>query len=535
MKRFISIFFFFFLLIELNGQNVTETLVGKVSFISSQNVYVKFKSTAGISAGDTLFISEGDKLMPVLVVTSLSSVSCLCRAVSDQNIPLDHIVIARIKTKKPDSSSIMPASVAAGSAVRNSQSDTLSQPAVKSKNKQAIEGSISEYSYSDFSNTEVPTSQRFRITLSLKAANISGSKFSVESHISFRYKSGEWETVKNDLFSALKIYNLAVRYDFNRSTSLSIGRRINPRISSMGTMDGIQFEKSINKFSFGILAGSRPDYQNYGVDFSLFQYGGYLALNTGKAGKRSESSVAYIEQTNNFKTDRRFIYFQHSNTFVKNLNFLGTVELDLFKLENDVPKSTLDLTGTYLSLSYRISRKISISGSYDARKNIIYYETYKTYVDRILEDELRQGYRLYGNWRIAKNMVIGLQSGYRFLKSDPHPSRNIYGYFTYTSIPGVNLSATVSATYLESNFVNSKIAGLNLLKDFPGGKIQAGLGYHFVDNQLPENKTEVIQHIGELNLYWLFAQKMSFSVNYEGTFEAVNSYNRIYLQLRRRF
>jgi len=534
MKRIFSILFILFLLIELKGQTVAENLVGKVSFISSQNVYVKFKSTSGISEGDTLFISAGDKLLPVLVVNSLSSFSCLCRSISDQNIPVDHIIIARIKTKKPDSSSAIPASVAAVAA-SESPPDSVSQPAIKSKNKQAIEGSISEYSYSDFSNTTVPTSQRFRFTLSLKAANISGSKFSLESYISFRYKSGEWESVKNDLFSALKIYNLAVRYDFTRSTSLSIGRRINPRISSMGTMDGIQFEKSINKFSFGILAGSRPDYQNYSVDFSLFQYGGYLALNTGKAGNRSESSVAYIEQTNNFKTDRRFVYFQHSNTFVKNLNFLGTVELDLFKLENDVPKSTLDLTGAYLSLSYRITRKISISGSYDARKNVVYYETYKTYVDRILEDELRQGYRLYGNWRFAKNMVIGLQSGYRFLKSDPHPSRNIYGYFTYTRVPGINLSATISGTYLESGFVNSKIAGLTLIKDFPGGKIQAGAGYHFVDNTLPENKSEVIQHIGELNLYWLFTQKMSLSVNYEGTFEAVNSYNRIYLQLRSRF
>jgi len=535
MKRLFFIFFILFLFYELKGQTVSETLIGKVSFISSQNVYVKFKSTSGISAGDTLFISEGDKLIPVLVVTSLSSVSCLCRAVSDQNIPVDHIIIARIKTKKPDSSSAIPASVAAVSAASESPADSVSQPAIKSKNKQAIEGSISEYSYTDFSNTEVPTSQRFRFTLSLRATNISGSKFSLESYISFRYKSGEWEAVKNDLFSALKIYNLAVRYDFTRSTSLSIGRRINPRISSMGTMDGIQFEKSIKKFSFGILAGSRPDYQNYSVDFSLFQYGGYLALNTGKAGKRSESSVAYIEQTNNFKTDRRFVYFQHSNTFIKNLYFLGTMELDLYKLENDIPKSTIDLTGTYLSLSYRLTRKISLSGSYDARKNVMYYETYKTYVDRILENELRQGYRIYGNWRFANNMVIGLQSGYRFLKSDPHPSKNFYGYFTYTHVPGINMSATVSATYLESNFVNSKIAGLNLLKDFPGGKVQAGFGYHYVNNTLPESKSDVIQHIGEFNLYWQFAGKMSLSVNYEGTFEAVNTYNRVYLQLRRRF
>ena len=132
-------------------------------------------------------------------------------------------------------------------------------------------------------------------------------------------------------------------------------------------------------------------------------------------------------------------------------------------------------------------------------------------------------------------MIIGLQSGYRFLKSDPHPSKNVYGYFTYTRVPGLNLSATISGSYLESSFINSKIAGLNILKEYPGGKIQTGMGYHFVDNTLPESQADVIQHIGEVNLNWLFSKKMSLSVNYEGTFEQDKSFNRIYLQLRTRF
>jgi hypothetical protein len=535
MKKIIALFWVFLALIELYGQQSAENLIGKVSFISSQNIYVKFKSTSGISVGDTLFVTSGDKLIPALIVNNLSSVSCLCRSITDQNIPVDHIVIARTRIAKPGDR--QGENIIVNDLVQeqvNSIDSAKQQTSVAKKN-QPVRGSISVNSYSDFSNTEVSGSQRFRYTLSLNADNISGSKFSVETYISFRHKSGEWQEVKDDIFSALKIYNLALRYDLNKSTSFSFGRRINPRISSMGALDGIQFEKSINKFSFGILAGSRPDYQNYSVDLSLFQYGGYLAFNTGNKGKNSGSSLAYIEQTNNFKTDRRFLYFQHSNTFIKNLWFLSTVELDLFKLENDVPSTTLDLTGTYISLSYRVTRKVSVSGSYDARKNVMYYETYKSYVDRLLENELRQGFRLSGNWRFSNYMIIGLQSGYRFLKSDPHPSKNVYGYFTYTRVPGLNLSATISGSYLESAFINSKIAGLTLLKEFPGGKLQTGMGYHFVDNTLPESQVDVIQHIGEINLYWQFLKKMSLSVNYEGTFETVNTYNRIYLQVRTRF
>ena len=535
MKKIIAIFWVFLAFCELNGQQSGENMIGKVSFISSQNIYVKFRSTSGISVGDTLFLTSGDKLIPALIVNNLSSASCLCSSITDQNIPVDHIIIARsgsVKTNDRPGEEIVIKKV---ESEQGNTADSVNQQTRAPKKNQPVQGSISINSYSDFSNTEVTGTQRFRYTLSLNAANISGSKFSVETYISFRHKSGEWQEVKDDIFSALKIYNLSLRYDLNKSTSFSFGRRINPRISSMGAIDGIQFEKSINKFSFGILAGSRPDYQNYSVDLSLFQYGGYLAFNTGNNGRNSESSLAYIEQTNNFKTDRRFLYFQHSNTFIKNLWFLSTVELDLFKLENEVPSTVLDLTGTYISLSYRITKKVTVSGSYDARKNVMYYETYKSYVDRLLENELRQGFRLNGRWRFSDNMIIGLQSGYRYLKSDPHPSKNIYGYFTYTRVPGLNLSATISGSYLESAFVNSKIAGLTLLKDFPGGKIQTGMGYHFVNNTLPESQADIIQHIGEINLYWLFSKKMSLSVNYEGTFEPDNSFNRIYLQLRTRF
>ena len=534
MKRIIAILWTFWSLIELNGQSSVENIIGRVSFISSQNVYVKFKSTSGITAGDTLLISSGEKLVPSLVVNNLSSVSCVCSQITDENITIEHIVIARVRIARPEPKVNKVEVVSDTQFQKKALADSVFQQTSNKTNVQ-IRGSISVNSYSDFSNTGAPNSQRFRYTLSLNAGNIGGSKFSAESYISFRHKSDEWQEVKNDVFSALKIYNLALRYDLNKSTSVSIGRKINPRISSIGAMDGIQFEKSMNKLTVGILAGSRPDYTNYGVDLSLFQYGGYLSISTGKSGKTSESSVAFVTQTNNFTTDRRFLYFQHSNTLIKNLFFLSTLELDLFKLENDIPKNTLDLTGTYLALSYRVPGKLSLSGSYDARRNVMYYETYRTYVDRLLENELRQGFRLGGNLRVAKDMLVGLQSGYRFLKSDPHPSRNLYGYFTYSRIPGVNLSATISGTYLESGYINSKIAGLNILKDFPGGKVQTGIGYHLVDNTLPENRSNIIQHIGEINIYWQFYEKMSLSVSYEGTFEPGKSYNRVYLQVRKRF
>lgn len=535
MKKVILILGCLLLFTGLIGQSVTENLVGKVSFVSSQNIYVRFKSCEGISAGDTLYIPAGDTLVPALIVNSLSSVSCLCSSISDHPVPVDHIIIARIRADKPNTGDAVPVGISDAPPQQEINSDSVNHELKAAEKKQKVWGSISLNSYTDFSDTDVPDIQRFRYTLSLNALKIGGSGFSFESYVSFRHKAGEWQEVQDDLFSALKIYNLSVRYDLNESTSFSLGRRINTRIASMGATDGIQFEKSFNNFTVGVLAGSRPDYQNYSFDPTLFQYGAYLAYSTRSPGKFTESSVAYVEQTNDFKTDRRFIYFQHSNNLIKNLNFFSTVEMDLFRIANDVPESTFDLSGLYLSLSYRISGKFSVNGSYDARKNVTYYETYKTFTDRILEEGMRQGYRLSCNWRILGNMAVGIHAGYRFLKSDPLPSRSLSGYYTYSNIGGLNFSATLSGTYLETSHINSSIAGLSLLKDFAGGKFQSGIGYRLVDNRISENRTDLLQHIGELNIYWNVLEKLSFSANYEGTFEQGNVFQRIYIQLRKRF
>ena len=521
--------------VELHGQAVTENLPGQVSFVSSQNVYVKFKSTAGISAGDTLFMpSEGD-LVPVLKVNNLSSSSCVCTVITGANLTVADLIIARVRisSSKREENVVksiikeIPAKIDSAS-----PSDSLTGTSAL---KQKIRGSISAYSYSDLSNTDAKNSQRFRYTLSLDARNISGSKFSAESYISFRHKMGEWGEVRNNIFNALKIYSLAVKYDLNKSTQISLGRKINQRISSIGAMDGLQLEKTINKFTLGAVVGSRPDYTNYGFDINLFQYGAYVAFNTKTSDTYSESSVAFMQQTNHSKTDRRFLYLQHSNSLAKNLYFFSTFEIDLYKLNNNKPQNTFYPTGLYLSLRYKLTKNLSLSGSYDARKNIMYYETFKTSIDSVFEKELRQGYRLQANYRITRDIMFGLQSGYRFLKSDPHPSKNIYSYFTYSQIPGLNMTATLSATYLESGYMIGKILGASLSRDFFRGKVSSGLGYRYIDYRLPENLLNITQNIGEMNLSWQFYKSMSLSFNYEGTFEKHNEYNRLYVQVRKRF
>jgi hypothetical protein len=535
MKNFILILTLIALSAVVKGQQVSNNLQGSVSFLSTQNVYVKFKSTDGIAVGDTLFVTTGGKLVPALVVSNLSSTSCICTSLPGANISVSQGISARVNPAavKPGGNQVSQETKVNPPAAISY--DTVRKKVVTKELQQKINGSLAVYSYSTFSNTPSPTSTQLRYTFTLNARNIGDSKISINSYVSFRHKIGEWSVVKNDIFSALKVYDLSLTYDPTKTTHISIGRRINYNISSIGAMDGAQFDKSFNRFGIGVVAGFRPSFTDYGFDSKLFQYGAYLAYNSKPEETFHQTSIAVMEQMYNSKTDRRFLYFQHTNMIIKNLYFFGTLEADLYTVKNNKPQSTFDLTGLYGSLRWNLTKNLSVTGSYDARKNITYYETYKSLLDSVLINQTRQSIRLQINYRILNNIMIGVQSDYRYLKTDPAPTRNVYGYFTYGRIPGIGISATLSGTYLESPFLKGTVYQARLSRDLFQGKLQLDMSYQYVDYRLSESLLNTLQHIGEFGIYWQFAKKISFSANYEGTLEKNNTYNRIYLQLRKRF
>jgi hypothetical protein len=518
-----------------SAQKSGEVIIGKISFISSQNIYVKFQSTSGLSVGDTLFSSSATNRIPVLIIRNLSSTSCSCSAITSIPPSLGDTIIGRTKTvnavpeKKPADKAVnaIPVVVAKESTtIKSSDSE---------KRKQRIRGSISAIAYSNFSNTPALNSNNYRYNLNLDARNIGNSRFSTETYISFRHKQGEWDAVKNNIFSALKIYNLAVSYDPGKSTHISIGRKIIPEISGVGAVDGIQAQQSFNKFVIGGLAGFRPDYMDYGFNSDLLQYGGWLGFNSAGDAGYFNNALAIVQQTNNGKTDRRFLSFNHSSSISGKLSLLGSFEVDLYEIKDSLPANVFNLTSLYFSLRYRITDNFSLSGSYDSRKNIYYYETYKSSIDLAMENEMRKSFRLSANYRITDDMVFGIDGGYRFLKSDPNQSKNVSGYFTYSRIPALNITATLTGSYLESSYLKGKIFGASLSRDLFSGKLQLSGGYRYIDYNYTESVQTSVQNIAEANLSLQFLKTMSFSVNYELTFEKSDQYNRLYIQLRKRF
>jgi len=537
MRKYSLIILFFLSILQLLGQQKPMT-EGKISYITLQNIYVRFENNGMVQPGDTIYISKDQTLIPLLVAESVSSTSCVGKPLFNSDIKVSDIVFVKTRIpEKPVNRQISQAIAETNiqkAPIQTVQTENISKPSTEPTREQKIRGRLSASSYSSFSNSS-DFNQRMRYTFSMTADHISGSKFSTDSYIMFTHKANQWGDVKENIFNALKIYSLSVNYDVNDKTRFLIGRKINPRIASVGAIDGLQAETTVKNFTFGAVVGANPDYTDYSFNPKLFEYGAYLSHDYKNKTGQMVNSVAFFQQTNSGKTDRRFAYFQHDNSLAKNLNLFFSSEIDLYALKDSIPTNTISLTSLYLSLRYRFSRQLSVFASYDARKNIIYYETFKNYFDLMLQDATRQGYQFRINYNPTKFIYSGISGGYRFRKNDINPMLNANGFLNFPQVPWINASVNLSTNWLKSSYVSGMIYGIRIYRDIVPSKLSSGIFYRFVDYNYPSSNTSSIQHMAELELSWQISRKFSLSANYDGTFEKSNQYNSIYLNLIKRF
>ncbi|RIJ47383.1 hypothetical protein D1614_14810 [Maribellus luteus] len=532
IRLLMFLFFFISGTFVCKAQESGDLTEGRVSYLSGENIYVRFESTEGIESGDTLYVRNAEGLFPALLVQHKSSISCLCNSITEATIKVSDSVFARSKQSRSISQKTIPEEAVPEKDV-SEEVLTAPQSNRETTNTPSFSGRLMLSSYSNFSK-QGSDSHRFRYTFSSNYSNIGHSKISFESYVSFTHKLNEWQVVRDNLNDALKIYALAVKYDVNKQASVWLGRKINPRIANVGAIDGIQLEYAFKSLFVGVVAGSRPDYLDYGFNSHLFEYGAYLGHSQKTTNGYVQSSLAFFEQRNSGNIDRRFLYFQHTNSLVKNLNLFTSVELDLYKLENDQPTNSLSLIGFYFSLNYLFSRKVSLSGSYDNRKNVIYYETFRSYADEVLTQASRQGIRGRIHYRPLDYLLFGASAGTRFTKDDPRNTNTYNAFATWSRVPVLDASLNISANLMQTSYLDGQVYGARLTKDF-SQKMSMMLHYRWVDFKYVNSLSTLIQHIGELDFSYRFNKKIYLSVNFEATVQKEDIYNRLYLSLRKKF
>lgn len=521
----------------LYGQAQKDTLGGMVSYTTSLSVYVKFPSTQFISAGDTLYHIENGALHPALVVKYISSTSCVGDPLPGRQFEKGARIFAWVEQKKSETVKDTTQTIVSENKLEAEAGGVVAateNTQIKGE-KPSLKGRLSAAAYINFSDYPGADKQRMRYVFSVNARKINNSNFSAEAYMSFRHTIDEWQDVQQDFKRAFKVYSLALEYDLNGTTRFWAGRKINYNISNIGAMDGLQAEHKWKQAFVGAFVGSAPDRSDYSYNPNLSQYGAYGGhIHEGKNGV-TQSTLALVEQRNSGMTDRRFAYFQHINSSIKHINIFTSFEFDLYTLENGLPKNTFDITSVYLSVRYHVSDKLSLFGSYDARNNVIYYETYKNLIDQLIDEATRQGFRMSINYRPMKKITLGANAGYRFQKDNPFPSKNLNTYMTISRVPGLQASATLTATWIQSAYMNGLVYGLRISRDLVRGKLYGELQYRLADYGYRNVEFPIKQSIAGANLSWRITKKLSFACNYEGEIQNHQVTSRIYTNLIQRF
>ena len=535
MKYALHLFFLLLLISScIFGQEAEPVLEGLVSFVTSNNVYVKFVSTEAIVIGDHLELAGSNA--SCLLVKSKSSTSLVCSVVEgcsinkgDKVFYTPHATIEEPETEETTTLQENDKDMFRLSAAAPEVEET------PDLYKEMIRGSISASSYSTLFSDRSDL-HRIMTQFSMDAEHINNSRFSANVYANYRQIIDDEATSSLDKNNFLRIYNLGVRYDATPTLSVTLGRNINPKIASVGAIDGLQAEKYFGNNYVGIIGGFRPDIFNYGFNADLAQYGGYYGMTTSSPDFFSETTLGVIEQRGNGDIDRRYTYLQHSSTIRKNLNLFASAELDIFSKVNYTTRNDLRLTNLFFSARYRFSRKMNLMVSYDSRKRILYYETFQTDIERLLDEDIaRQGVRARLNFRPMKYVSAGLSYGKRFQNDQQNQSNNANGYVTFSRLPQIGGRLNLSYNWNTSNYLESHIAAVRHSREIIRNRLNADFYYRYVHYQYTNIIDPLQQHYLGANFSYNISRQLLFSISGElTTFNDENNY-RIYTRIVQRF
>lgn len=510
-----------------------EAIAGTVSFITSQNVYLRFDNTNLLQLNDTIYKTGGE---PCLILLQKSSVSCIAEPISDCELNKGDEVVYYYypPEKKPDEERVDVLPVPA-------DSDTTPVVALPkeevSKSKSWVDDIDGRFSFSNSTNVgEGDINSRSLGRLSINARNIGGSKFSFYNYARFRYNSIDRNSEKfTD--SQLSFYQLALEYEPDSSITISIGRKINNRMLSVGALDGLSAEKRFRKFFVGAMLGTRPDPLNYGFNSNFFQYGAYVGIYHGKY-QQSNTSIGMIDQSNNGATDRRYLFAQHRSRISDKINLFASTELDIYQT-NALGNSTSELkpTSFYMMVNYRITRKLTATASYDMRRNRILYETYSDNLENLLaNDPSRNGYRLRLNYRLTNNVFTGAGINYRNQSDGRSEFTNINAFLSFMRIPYIggrwsNVFATNGNSFFQYRSLSSRYT-----RQFLKGRLSLSPNVRYITyDYLNIDVDQIRQLYLAMDVYYDIGKNLSIGANYEYASRADVVYHRFNTSLIQRF
>jgi hypothetical protein len=333
----------------------------------------------------------------------------------------------------------------------------------------------------------------------------------------------------------LRIYDFSFKYLISENSSVTAGRFIDNAVSNIGAVDGILYKHNFPFFEGGVIAGKRPIWNDNSETNLLPQFGFFISRNDTLNGSFTSNSFALFQQMYKASIDRRFIYFQHYNDFIPLTQINLSSEMDFFSMNKGIRKSELSLTSIYFNARIAASKIISFNVSYDARKNVVYLESYKSFIDSLYENETRQGLRIGTSVRPFRDIFIGLNFGHRFMGGDTKSSSNYNGYATWSRVPYLVGSFSLNFSRLLNSYSNGNIISARFSKSLFDDRLTTSIYASNTAWTLLKNNVFISQNLLGFDISQQLFGKSFLSLNAEMINSERNINYRFFVEINTRF
>ena len=468
---------------------------GKISYISTENIYVDKGKKSGLSIGDTLNVKRDGEIIANLKILYVAEHSASCAVLyQKENLHIGDQVdflLKRIISEKSDLT-VVPIG-------RPTQENNRKK--VSSKPFARISGGLSLQwmHYKDQSGNNLNFNQP-TVQFNLRAKELWGKKYFFVIKMRLRknaraksYRPGiqeeEWRN---------RIYSFYFSYEDDSSPiNFRIGRILTPNLRGVGFLDGLQLQHNISKdFNWGAYAGLQSSWQFATAEDSLKKYGLFISYKSGDFNSnRFTGTVAYNAVYHEQTVSRENFYIQSSFYSHDKLSIYQSMEIDMnTSWRREKENQFISLTSFYLSAQYKFSNAVRSGISYDNRKNFYRYETRE-----ISEDFYDLAFR-HG---LSADLSLTLPQDYS--TSIRLSAKKREGDSEATYIGRLSLKKrNIIYHYLDMNinfngyinyYTKGWIPSINISKQIPGG--------HYLSFNGGFNKYEVKLDGQDRNRYWL--------------------------------
>ncbi|RMF08894.1 MAG: hypothetical protein D6762_04730 [Candidatus Neomarinimicrobiota bacterium] len=408
MKR-AAIFLSLILAGSLWAQERMEIKVdGKITYITTDQVYCDVGTDAGVGEGDTLRITRGTEEVGLAVVTYLSRKSCVCEPlVPAETLQLgDRVHLEKVKLVTIEEVPETPATV------------TTAKPVNKKFGLSQLGNLSYRYTYSQFSD----------------------SLFHHRSIASLQYGLHMTRPINTQLwiYGRSNIQNhdfilYQARWELGTSESrfhTQIGRVYSSAMAGVGATDGILLETSLSeRISAGLLGGLEPDPATLKFNSSVTKGGVFTSYRFRRDQRSLEGSLALVGQYASGNVDREFLYNRFRWRRGRLLYFTMNQTVDFYRNGAVGGRKGATLVSNQLSLRIRPLNWLSIQSRISSRKQVLYQQSSRSFPDSLFVDETRSGWynAVYFNTSGGRSYRLG--ANYRFQSTGG--GNSIYAFLGY--------------------------------------------------------------------------------------------------------